>query len=168
MDPNQLAQNLRRIASKIDNSKSPKRELVARDLKRIISAMNDVYWIKNGRKEHEDDLKLLQKNLEELGADWVPSTSEDADERGESDWTVDLEKEYAKLSKMIKIYDYGNAFRAVVYQWNDQALKDLQTFLEDKDFEEIELSEHASRKGAFGKEFTAEEFAQITDPNIFS
>ena len=39
MRPDQLAKSLRQIAAKIDNSKNPKRELVARDLKRIIAKL---------------------------------------------------------------------------------------------------------------------------------
>jgi len=37
MRPSQVARALRQIAMKIDNSKSPNRELVARDLKRVLS-----------------------------------------------------------------------------------------------------------------------------------
>jgi hypothetical protein len=39
MKPSQLASQLRRIASKIDNSKSPDRTLVARDLKKILAGL---------------------------------------------------------------------------------------------------------------------------------
>ena len=39
MKPSQVANSLRHIASKIDNSTNPKRELVARDLKRLVTAM---------------------------------------------------------------------------------------------------------------------------------
>jgi len=39
MKPSQLASQLRRIASAIDNSKNPDRTLVARDLKKILSAV---------------------------------------------------------------------------------------------------------------------------------
>jgi len=41
MNPNQVAKALRQIATKIDNSKSPNRELVARDLKRILAAVGE-------------------------------------------------------------------------------------------------------------------------------
>jgi hypothetical protein len=37
--PSQISQALRRIAAKIDNSKQPSKQLVARDLKQIIAAM---------------------------------------------------------------------------------------------------------------------------------
>lgn len=37
MKPSQLSSILRRIAAAIDNSKSPSRELVAEDLRRVIS-----------------------------------------------------------------------------------------------------------------------------------
>jgi hypothetical protein len=39
MKPSQLASQLRRIASKIDSSKNPDRDLVARDLNRIIASV---------------------------------------------------------------------------------------------------------------------------------
>lgn len=39
MKPSQLARSLRRIAAKIENSKAPRRDLVAADLKRVIAAM---------------------------------------------------------------------------------------------------------------------------------
>ena len=42
MKPSQLASQLRRIASAIDNSKSPDRTLVARDLKKILAAVSRV------------------------------------------------------------------------------------------------------------------------------
>jgi len=40
MRPDQMAEALRQIATKIDNSKAPKRKLIARDLKRIIVGTN--------------------------------------------------------------------------------------------------------------------------------
>ena len=40
MKPSQLASQLRRIASAIDNSKSPDRTLVARDLKKVLQSIN--------------------------------------------------------------------------------------------------------------------------------
>lgn len=40
MKPSELANSLRRIASAIDNSKSPDRTLVARDLKRILAGIS--------------------------------------------------------------------------------------------------------------------------------
>ena len=39
MKPSQLASQLRRIASKIDSSKSPDRTLVARDLKKVLAVV---------------------------------------------------------------------------------------------------------------------------------
>jgi hypothetical protein len=39
MRPSQVSKTLRQIAAKIDNSKNPKRELVAADLKRILAAI---------------------------------------------------------------------------------------------------------------------------------
>jgi len=41
MKPSQLAIQLRRIASAIDSSRNPSRSLVARDLKRILAAVDD-------------------------------------------------------------------------------------------------------------------------------
>ena len=40
MKPSQLARSLKRIASGIENSKNPKRDLVIRDLRNVILAMN--------------------------------------------------------------------------------------------------------------------------------
>ena len=40
MKPSQLAQSLKRIASEIEASKKPNKELVIRDLKNVISSMN--------------------------------------------------------------------------------------------------------------------------------
>lgn len=39
MKPSQLARSLRHIAAKIENSKKPRRDLVAKDLKRVIAAV---------------------------------------------------------------------------------------------------------------------------------
>ena len=39
MNPNQLSSVLRQIAAKIDNSRNPSRILVARELRRVLSAM---------------------------------------------------------------------------------------------------------------------------------
>ena len=41
MTPSRLAATLRQIAAKIDNSKSPRRDLVAHELHRILVAMNE-------------------------------------------------------------------------------------------------------------------------------
>lgn len=41
MKPSQLASRLRRIASAIDNSKNPNRNLVAKDIRRVLLAMGD-------------------------------------------------------------------------------------------------------------------------------
>jgi hypothetical protein len=38
MKPSEVSNTLKRIASKIDNSKNPKRELVAKDLRKVIAA----------------------------------------------------------------------------------------------------------------------------------
>lgn len=40
MKPSQLSNNLRRIAARIDNSKNPSRILVARELRRVLAAMD--------------------------------------------------------------------------------------------------------------------------------
>jgi|688.fasta_scaffold450805_2 hypothetical protein len=42
MNPNHLSMQLRRIASAIDNSRNPSRDLVAKDLKILISSILDV------------------------------------------------------------------------------------------------------------------------------
>ena len=39
MKPGQLSNSLRQIAAKIDNSRNPSRILVARELRRVLSAM---------------------------------------------------------------------------------------------------------------------------------
>ncbi len=41
MKPSELSSTLRHIAAAIDKSKSPKRELVARDLKQVLAAIED-------------------------------------------------------------------------------------------------------------------------------
>jgi hypothetical protein len=41
MKPSQMAQKLRQIASAIDNSKNPRRDLVAADLRRIVAVIDD-------------------------------------------------------------------------------------------------------------------------------
>ena len=46
MKPSQLASQLLRIASKIENSKSPDRSLVARDLKKVLAGINPASVIK--------------------------------------------------------------------------------------------------------------------------
>lgn len=46
MKPSQLAKSLRRIASKIEASKTPSRALVARDLRRVLANMGTAKLIK--------------------------------------------------------------------------------------------------------------------------
>lgn len=41
MKPSEVSSILRRIASAIDKSKNPKRELVARDLKRVLAVLDE-------------------------------------------------------------------------------------------------------------------------------
>ena len=40
MNPSDLAQNLRRIASAIENSKNPSRELVLKDIKNVVASIH--------------------------------------------------------------------------------------------------------------------------------
>ncbi len=84
MRPDELSDALRRIASGIENSKNPSRELVARDLKRMLGMtaiaaeetledLKDHYELVRNRleeieKEDEDDhrIKGMYKKLEAL------------------------------------------------------------------------------------------------------
>lgn len=54
MTPSQLSVQLRHIAAKISNSKSPRRDLVARDLKKIIAALDSPVKILNVNYEPGD------------------------------------------------------------------------------------------------------------------
>jgi hypothetical protein len=44
MDPRTLSSALRRIASAIDNSENPSRELVAQDISKLITRLSASYW----------------------------------------------------------------------------------------------------------------------------
>ena len=57
MKPSQVAQTLRHIASKIQNSKNPDRELVARDLKRVVTAMSSYQVVFTTQNNFEHDFK---------------------------------------------------------------------------------------------------------------
>jgi hypothetical protein len=65
MKPSQLASQLRRIASKIENSKSPDRSLVARDLKKVLAGINpasvtsDLSQIRGQYESDENDNPLF-------------------------------------------------------------------------------------------------------------
>jgi hypothetical protein len=68
MDPSGIAQALYHIASKIQNSKNPDRTLVARDLKKILAALNSVDKIRGheieilpDRGEHTEILGKCRK-----------------------------------------------------------------------------------------------------------
>jgi len=47
MKPSQIASKLRQIASAIDNSKNPRQDLVAQDLRRVIIAVGDKYRVED-------------------------------------------------------------------------------------------------------------------------
>lgn len=54
MRPNQVARSLRQIAAKIENSKAPRRELVAADIKRILVAAEELEEAEVEEIEDED------------------------------------------------------------------------------------------------------------------
>ena len=83
MNPSKLAQSLRQIAAKIDDSKSPSRALVIRDLKRIIMANDE-------EKEAKELASLMEKALH--GIKEAISGNE----------PEDLRKDYMKLYKFMK------------------------------------------------------------------
>jgi hypothetical protein len=60
MNPKQLSNQLRKIASKIDSSKSPKRSLVAGDLKKILASLDSI------RFENIDPFTVLVQAMEKV------------------------------------------------------------------------------------------------------
>jgi len=69
MKPSQLASQLRRIASKIDNSKQPDRSLVAQDLKKVLATVSA-----NGMTFDKDGVSCFA----ECDYDWKNADSTDA------------------------------------------------------------------------------------------
>jgi hypothetical protein len=57
MKPSEVSNILRRIASKIDNSENPKRALVAKDLRRVIVAINETNIDIEEMAENAPDVK---------------------------------------------------------------------------------------------------------------
>lgn len=82
MKPSQVSANLRRIATLIDSSKNPKKHLVARDLKKIISMLVDteapdgqkkfrVYYPFKGQIRYEVFVDINLNNPEAEAADAI-------------------------------------------------------------------------------------------------
>jgi hypothetical protein len=70
MNPRQLSSEIRRIASAIENSKNPSRELVARDIQRLISHVagdNEPASKKNPESsEIDSNLKSLEEAMKDM------------------------------------------------------------------------------------------------------
>jgi len=79
MNPHQLSTSLRHIASKIENSKNPQRDLVIADLKKIIAGIDDtvstpirvtintVVDIPQEQLDHITDFDLVNLILQKIG-----------------------------------------------------------------------------------------------------
>lgn len=78
MKPSELATALRRIATRIDNSKRPDRGLVARDLKRVLAAVaapeNNTY---SGYSESQIVNEIIRSINHLKGSDELLSTAND-------------------------------------------------------------------------------------------
>jgi hypothetical protein len=75
MKPSQIAQALNHIASKIQASKNPDKNLVARDLKKIIAQIDE-----DGSMTEDDFIKMIEKHLPELKECMGKGTSEENQE----------------------------------------------------------------------------------------
>jgi len=80
MKPSELSANLRRVAAKIDNSRRPERILVARELKRILVAMNP-----EAGYDYGDEAAQIMFDVEDHAAlfnDWLGGFY------NSQDWTI--------------------------------------------------------------------------------
>jgi hypothetical protein len=87
MKPSEVSSTLRRIAAKIDNSVNPKREFVAKDLRRIIMAINQqiVYRVITDEPQGVCvGFKPSQSLLDQIGGD-IDEWNLVADDGSESD-----------------------------------------------------------------------------------
>jgi hypothetical protein len=92
MRPSQLAQALRQIAAKIDNSKSPKRELVARDLKRTLAAVGISSFENNTTEQVVGDLyTALNTALQD--SNYHPSETDELIDDGYVIYLIDSDNE---------------------------------------------------------------------------
>jgi len=114
MKPSQVASKLRKIATTIDNSKNPRRDLVAADLKRIIAATEiprDIVFYIDGLEETQLDPTVDIGAVEDFIGDFVKALEEAGatvvDQEGET-----IEVEYSDpLSKVVdKFNERGKTF----------------------------------------------------------
>jgi hypothetical protein len=67
MSPNELARRLNRIASAIENSKSPSRELVAQDLRKILSFIDPMTTMTGEEEMHDMENSHVGEAMHEAG-----------------------------------------------------------------------------------------------------
>lgn len=80
MKPTQVSKYLRKIAAAIDNSKNPRRELVAEDLKRVITAIKEPVF-----RTKEEEAQLREDMADEI-RDTQLEREWDKAERDDDDW----------------------------------------------------------------------------------
>lgn len=89
MKPSQVSTKLRQIAAAIDNSKNPRRDLVAADLKRVIIAVDDKYPVEDS-ESFEGMTEASVEDMQRLG--YVPIDATVLQAEYDSDVVVILHK----------------------------------------------------------------------------
>jgi hypothetical protein len=136
MKPSEISEILRRIASKIDNSESPQRSLVAKDLRRVIMAVDESIldtWVKVGPGLFNEEASSLSKHeIEDMETDreyeteiiWSAVSAWD-------NWVNPNKPDFSSLSSEEKLKVISDALgEGAEYGWYRGDASDPQTITE--------------------------------------
>lgn len=120
MKPSQLVRSLRHIAAKIENSKNPRRDLVAADLKKLVSRIagklgtkdGDDYtikwWVEAKPKSYNIYFTYnIESDGEENLIKWLKATRKSQDHSKDMTWNLTKPEDVKNLTEYMEKEDPG-------------------------------------------------------------